>query len=133
MKKKLLIVLSIGCLSFFLGWQIYLAYKYEGNLIVNISNQSKIDTVNIELYLDGKRQVCEPFTNEVFHNYKEYVFKTKLKNHTVLIKTDTGGTSKEIKVNTFLSTWVVFDFYEDSNSSDFIFYCAKYRRPFNIE
>jgi len=136
MRKKVFIILLTGLILIFIGRQIYLFNNYDGNLIVNISNQSKIDTVNIELFVDGEKQITNLFTNEVFHNYKEYAFKTELGKHTLLIKTVNDKVSKEIRINTLLVTWLVIDFYEDddtTNSDDFAFYFVKQRKPLVIE
>jgi hypothetical protein len=136
MKKKVFIILLAGLLLIFIGLQFNLFRKYDGNLIVNISNQSKIDSVNIDLYIDGEKQITGLFENEPFHNYKEYIFKTQLGRHTVLIKNENNNLSKEIKINTILVTWLIVDFYENDDitkDKNFTFYTEKQRKPLIIE
>ena len=86
MKKKKLITVIIGLILVFVSWQAYMCDRYEGNLIINVSNQSERDTISLDLYIDGEKQASGLFTNEVFHNYKEYVFKTK-KGSCIIIAT----------------------------------------------
>ena len=72
----------------FLGHQIYTFYKYNGNLILNISNESEIDKLNLSIYIDGEKQFSEIYSNQYSHAYKEKILKTKLGKHILLIKSD---------------------------------------------
>lgn len=136
MKKKILIIVIIGLILVFVSWQAYMCDRYGGNLIINVSNQSERDTISLDLYVDGEKQASGLFTNEVFHNYKEYVFKTKLGEHSFLIKAGDDIVSNEIKVNTMLVTWIVVDFYDDDVRPDkekFTFNITTHKKPFVIE
>jgi len=136
MKKKKLITVIIGLILVFVSWQAYMCDRYEGNLIINVSNQSERDTISLDLYIDGEKQASGLFTNEVFHNYKEYVFKTKKGEHSFLIKTGDGVVSSEVKVNTMLVTWIVVDFYDDDVRPDkekLTFNITTHKKPFVIE
>lgn len=136
MKSRILLILLLGTVILFIGWQLLQVSKFNGNLILNISNQSKIDSVKIEVFENGEKVVSDLFTNEVFHNYKKFVLKTGLGQHTLIFSADDYEVKKEIKVNTLLITWVVVDFYEDDSTAknnDYKLYITKQRKPLVIE
>ncbi len=92
--------------------QLYFRAKYEGNLVLYISNESLVDSARLEIFVDGKKVLEDKVTNQVTHLYKQYSVKTTLGNHAVVIKV-AGESSEEIKLNTFLVTFVSVDYYGD--------------------
>ena len=135
MNKKNLIIILIGIIILLLvGWQVFQYNKYGGNLIVNISNQSEIDTVKIEIFQKDKKLISDVFTNDVFHNYKEFTFKKGLGNHTLTVSADKYQVKKVVNVNTLLVTWLVIDFYENDDIPEgYTLYTAKRKKPLVIE
>lgn len=134
MNRKYLVILFIGIILLLIGWQVFQYNKHGGNLIINISNQSEIDTVKIEIFQHDKKLISDVFTNDTFHNYKEFTFKKGLGRHTLLISADEYHVKKEVKVNTLLVTWLVIDFYEDDDKTEgYTLYTVKQKRPLVIE
>ena len=66
--------------------QLYYRIEYEGNLVFYIANE--------------------------FHLDKQYSAKTTLGNHVITIKMN-GELTEEIKLNTFLVTFVAVEYYGD--------------------
>jgi hypothetical protein len=116
MKKKIFIIAILVIATFLIGQQVFRYIKYKGNLIVCISNQSKLDSVNIELYLDGKKIMADFFTNDTFHNYKIYPVRSSLGKHTLLVKSKELA-SKEIALTSLFMKWVVVDFFENDDKT----------------
>jgi len=112
MKKKIFIIAILVIATFLIGQQVFRYIKYKGNLIVCISNQSKLDSVNIELYLDGKKIIADFFTNDTFHNYRIYPIKSSFGKHNLLVKSNEQA-SKETTLTALFIKWVVVDFFED--------------------
>ena len=110
-KKLLILIFSIIFISF-IYQQLYYTYKYEGNLVIYISNESLIDSAQLEIYIDGNKILESSLTNEVTHLNKSHSVKTAIGNHVAVIKIN-GETSKEIKFNTILSTFIFVDYYGD--------------------
>ncbi len=132
MKKILILSLIITMLV--IGWQVYLFNKHDGNLIINISNQSEIDTIKIEVYQNDEKLVSDIFTNDVFHNYKKFTFKKGLGNHTLLISVNKYQAKKKVKINTLLVSWLIIDFYEDDTEpGGYTLYTVKQKTPLVIE
>ncbi|WP_291528921.1 hypothetical protein [Bacteroides sp. UBA939] len=91
--------------------QLFFRAIYEGNLIFEISNESLVDYAQLEIFIDGTKIIDNRIRND-FHSYKPYPTKVTLGNHTILIKIN-GETAKEIKVNTFLVTFITVEYYGD--------------------
>jgi hypothetical protein len=139
MLKKIIILIGVLILVFLIGQQLFWYAKHEGNVIVYISNQSELDTVNIELYLDGNKIESGFFTNASFHDYKKYPLKINFGTHTLLLKAKETSTSKEISFTAFLMKWVIVDFSEvdktigTGTDSVFTFLTTKQLTPLVIE
>lgn len=110
-KKISLIVFSVILVGFILQ-QFYYRFKYEGNLVFYISNESLIDSAQLEIFIDGTKVLDDKVTNQITHLSKRYSVKTALDNHTIIIKIN-GDVAEEIKLNTFLVTFVNVDYYGD--------------------
>ncbi len=108
MKKTILITIIITLLFTPVGIELYFYFRYDGNLIIHMCNDSDIENVNIELYLDGKKLTNENFSNKTFHEYKKYSFNIPFGKHTLTVKNE--NIIKEYKFNSFLVKWIVIDF-----------------------
>lgn len=114
MKRKIFLILISVLVFFLIGQQIYWYTKHGGNTIVYISNQSiKIDTVNIEAFIDGKRVIVGDFNSKTFHNYIKYPLKTSFGKHTILIKANRINISQKTYFMTLMMKWIIVDFFED--------------------
>ena len=123
LKRIFLIIFSVLLVCGILQ-QLYYRVKYEGNLVFYITNESPADPARLEILIDGIKVVDDKIRS-VFQLVKQYSVKTTLGNHIITVKID-GGV-EEIKLNTFLVTFVSVEYYGDIlDSTD------KYRKYFYI-
>lgn len=124
LKRIFLIIFSVLLVCGILQ-QLYYRVKYEGNLVFYITNESPADPAQLEIFIDGIRVVDDKIRS-VFQLVKQYSVKTTLGNHVITVKID-GEFIEEIKLNTFLVTFVSVEYYGDIlDSTD------KYRKYFYI-
>jgi hypothetical protein len=71
-----------------------------------------MDSVHLEIYIDGNKVLDEKLSNEGVSLRKPYSIKTTLSNHTAMIKIN-GEVSKKIEFNTFLVTFIDVEYYGD--------------------
>lgn len=135
--KKIFIIAILLVATFLIGQQVFRYIKYKGNLIISISNQSRLDSVNIELYLDGEKLITDFFTNDTFHNYKVFPIKTSVGRHHIIIKEKKMGFTKEFNLTFIFMKWVVVDFFENDDisvdKSKYTFLITTQSNPFVIE
>jgi len=134
-KKKIIIIIVIILIFSFPIYQLFIFAKTGGNLILYISNQSEVDTVGIELFLNNEKEIDDYYTNYQFHNYKRYVFKTTPGNQAIAIKTKVGNTKLFFDVNTWLIKWVAIDYSEIINKKgekEYFFVVRQNLKPFLI-
>lgn len=123
LKRIFLIIFSVILVCGILQ-QLYYRVKYEGNLVFYITNESPVDPARLEILIDGIKVVDDKIRS-VFQLVKQYSVKTTLGNHIITVKIDGG--IEEIKLNTFLVTFVSVEYYGDIlDSTD------KYRKYFYI-
>ncbi|WP_322934261.1 hypothetical protein VCM39_21480 [Bacteroides sp. CG01] len=124
LKRIFLIIFSVLLVCGILQ-QLYYRVKYEGNLVFYITNESPADPARLEIFIDGIKVVDDKIRS-VFQLVKQYSVKTTLGNHVITVKID-GEFIEEIKLNTFLVTFVSVEYYGDIlDSTD------KYRKYFYI-
>lgn len=122
--KRIFLIVFLGILVCGVLQQLYYRVKYEGNLVFYITNESPVDPARLEILIDGIKVVDDKIRS-VFQLVKQYSVKTTLGNHIITVKID-GGV-EEIKLNTFLVTFVSVEYYGDIlDSTD------KYRKYFYI-
>ncbi len=109
--------------------QLLLKSRYGGNLIINVSNQSDIDTAYIDLYIDGKKVISDRYTNTMFHGYKQSVLKVKRGRHSLKLIECSKNISKEIQFARLFIKWITID-YIDNHISDFD---TKQLTPYNTD
>ena len=105
--KIFLIGLSIIFLMFII-WQGYGIYIHKGNLSFTICNESGIDSLNIEIFIDGEKK----FDDKLQILYGFYSMKISPNNHEAIIKIN-GDVSQKIKFNTVLFTNIYVDYHSD--------------------
>ena len=109
-KRMFLIVFSV-ILMCGIFQQLYYRIEYEGNLVFYIANESLADPAQLEIFVDGIK-IIDDKINSVFHLDKQYSAKTTLGNQVITIKMN-GELTEEIKLNTFLVTFVAVEYYGD--------------------
>lgn len=136
MKRKTFLIAIPIIVIFLIGQQVSRYYKYDGNLIVCISNQSKLDSLNIELYIDGEKIISDTFTNSTFHNYKINPVKLSIGKHILLVKSK-GFASQEITLTSLFIRWLIVDFFENDdiigNDEKYTFLITRQLKPLVIE
>ena len=110
LKRIFLIIFSVLFVCGILQ-QLYYRVKYEGNLVFYITNESPADPARLEIFIDGIKVVDDKIRS-VFQLVKQYSVKTTLGNHVITIKMN-GELTEEIKLNTFLVTFVAVEYYGD--------------------
>ena len=110
LKRIFLIIFSVLLVCGILQ-QLYYRVKYEGNLVFYITNESPADPARLEIFIDGIKVVDDKIRS-VFQLVKQYSVKTTLGNHVITVKID-GEFIEEIKLNTFLVTFVSVEYYGD--------------------
>ena len=110
LKRIFLIIFSVLFVCGILQ-QLYYRVKYEGNLVFYITNESPADPARLEIFIDGIKVVDDKIRS-VFQLVKQYSVKTTLGNHVITVKID-GEFIEEIKLNTFLVTFVSVEYYGD--------------------
>ncbi|WP_455586161.1 hypothetical protein [Bacteroides sp.] len=108
-KRIFLIVFSVILVGGILQ-QLYYRVTYEGNLVFYISNESLKDSVQLEIFIDGTKIVSGNVVNSV--SFDLYSAKTTFGDHAILVKMN-GEVTKEVKLNTFLVTFMVVEYYGD--------------------
>ena len=98
-KRRFLIVFSV-ILMCGIFQQLYYRIEYEGNLVFYIANESLADPAQLEIFVDGIK-IIDDKINSVFHLDKQYSAKMN------------GELTEEIKLNTFLVTFVAVEYYGD--------------------
>ena len=116
MKKKILIFIPIIVIVFIL-FQLCCIHLYKGNLIFFVINEYWIDSIHVEIYVDGYR-VVERHDAGI---YSTYPLKAKLKKQKVVIKIN-GDESQEFYINTVLFTHIVVNYYGDHPIRESPFY-----------
>lgn len=89
--------------------QLYYRVKYEGNLVFYIANESLADPAQLEIFVDGIK-IIDDKINSVFHLDKQYSAKTTLGDHVITVRMN-GELTEEIRLNTFLVTFVAMEYY----------------------
>ena len=110
LKRIFLIIFSVLFVCGILQ-QLYYRVKYEGNLVFYITNESPADPARLEIFIDGIKVVDDKIRS-VFQLVKQYSVKTTLGNHVITVKID-GEFIEEIKLNTFLVTFMTIEYYGD--------------------
>lgn len=117
MKKKILIVvLSLILIS--AGIQLYRYYKYDGNVLIYICNDSNLENIDVAVYLDGVKQVSDSFSNKVFHGYRLYPVKTTIGQHTLEVKSEKHGIAERVTFRVFTIRGIIIEVAEKLNSSE---------------
>ena len=116
MKKKILLTILILAVLFVL-FQLCSIHLYKGNLYFFIHDEHWVDTIHIEIFIDGNKVIEEHYTGI----WKGFSFNTKLKRHKVVIKIN-GHESQELHINTVLFTHIQVFYYDDSNIMENSFY-----------
>ena len=109
--KRIFLIVFLGILVCGILQQLYYRVKYEGNLVFYITNESPADPARLEIFIDGIKVVDDKIRS-VFQLVKQYSVKTTLGNHVITVKID-GEFIEEIKLNTFLVTFVSVEYYGD--------------------
>ena len=84
MKKKLLIAISITFLLLAVQ-QLYQRHKYGGNLSFEISNTSTMDSIRIELYINGILVKDSSYNHQMI-GYSRYTFNTSIGTQLFMLK-----------------------------------------------
>ena len=136
--KKYLWITVIVIISFLIIRQFIWYNKYDGNLLIYISNMSEMGTTSIEVFIDGNTVINDVLTNENFHGYKSYPFKESFGKHSLLIKNTETATIQEIEFRLFFMEWLIIDFVHDdlipkNNPKRYSFIIDKQFKPLTIQ
>lgn len=112
MIKRIIFIAVAIVLLFYLGQQIFWYTSLGGNVLVYISNQSKQELVDVEVFLDGEKHIDDKLSNEFFHDYKFYPLKASIGNHVMEIQANQNSIIKELSFMAVPLRFVVIEFVE---------------------
>lgn len=100
------------------GIQLYRYCKYEGNVLIYICNDSNLESIDLEVYLDGIKQVSDSFSNKIFHGYHLFPVSTSLGLHTLEVKAENLGPVKKVDFRVFAIRSVIIEVGKELISSN---------------
>ncbi len=119
MKRKKFFVLIVSLVLIIIVFrQVYFYYKYDGNLVIYVSNHSNIDTVNFDVYINKKLKISESSNNN-FHIYKEFSLNSKIGTNSIKVVFDEKY-PKEINVNIFPVRFIYIEFTGQTDDPYFV-------------
>ncbi len=119
MKRKKFFVLIVSLVLIIIVFrQVYFYYKYDGNLVIYVSNHSNIDTVNFDVYINKELKISESSNNN-FHIYKEFSLNSKIGTNSIKVVFDEKY-QKEINVNIFPVRFIYIEFTGQTDDTYFI-------------
>ncbi len=135
--KKIFLILIIFVISGFV-YEVYQYRKQGGNLIIYLCNCSDIDSLNVEVFVNDKKIVNALLSNNEFHHYEKYVFKTNFfKTQLIEVKSKETDAQLKFKINTCLVKRVLIEFwgstFSESKNNDYEFIKRVYLSDFLIQ
>lgn len=115
---KIAFLILIGLFLSLIATQMYFYFKYDGNLVFFISNQSEeIEEISLEVRLDDKTLIIDKFSNRIYFP-EPHSFKVHPGYHQLEIT----GKSHEFKLingfNLIGVKWIVIDVFSKVDSTE---------------
>jgi len=106
-KSKVYVIVFLSFLLIIIGVEGFWYFKYQGNLILWISNSSiKIENIEIEIIIDKGEKEIYTLNNQVFHGYQSVPIKKAIGKHQIKVKTINGDANREIELLLIPVRWV---------------------------
>lgn len=97
--------------------QSYLFYSYDGNLVISIVNDSNIDSIPVEVLIDGELAIDKVYTNEIFHNYDFNNFDCGFGDKVLTLRSKENNMCVSTLINTTSFTSVTIGFHSSLDDS----------------
>jgi len=115
---KILGILASFIVLVLIGVQVYYFIKYDGNLIIYVTNQSGVqDTTDIKLKIDEKTIVNDTFITGNYHNWKAYSEKVSLGKHEITIKSDSSHVTKTFTKSIYAVNFILIELFDEENET----------------
>ena len=112
-KSILLILLSLA-LFIIVGYWAYRYFVNEADTLIILSNKSSIDTVDINVFVDGRLVIADDILRYDSIGFRSYKRRLNFGFHNVEIRSIRGDAVRKTRIFCYYIHYIVIEFFDDS-------------------